>query len=82
VNFPTPYYPLVSPDVLVESFEAGRHISAFIVPGRRHPYSHRLAELGSGTMLQVGAVLLVGVRDVFVIESLRMNGSTSTAPVQ
>jgi hypothetical protein len=54
VNFPTPYYPLVSPDVLVESFEAGRHISAFIVPGRRHPYSHRLAELGSGTMLQVG----------------------------
>jgi len=26
VSFPEPLYPLVSPDVLVESFEAGRHI--------------------------------------------------------
>jgi hypothetical protein len=53
VTFPTPHYPLVAPDVLVESLEAGHHISTYIAAGQQHPYSHRLAELGSGTMLQV-----------------------------
>ncbi|GBF99975.1 hypothetical protein Rsub_12668, partial [Raphidocelis subcapitata] len=53
VSFPTPLYPLVAPDVLVESFEAGRHITSYIASSREHPYSHRLAELGSGTMLQM-----------------------------
>ncbi|KAI8469109.1 MAG: hypothetical protein J3K34DRAFT_459528 [Monoraphidium minutum] len=53
VSFPTPLYPLVAPDVLVESFEAGRHITAYIATSGAHPYSHRLAELGSGTMLQM-----------------------------
>lgn len=53
VTFPTPLYPLVAPDVLVESFEPGRHITDYIAHPH-HPYSHRLAELGSGCMLQVG----------------------------
>lgn len=55
VSFPLPLYPLVSEDVLVESFERGRHISHYIGPaGRSSPICARLAELGSGTMLQVG----------------------------
>jgi predicted unusual protein kinase regulating ubiquinone biosynthesis (AarF/ABC1/UbiB family) len=54
VSFPLPLYPLVSPDVLVESFEAGRHISHYIAAAEgSHPYRSRLAELGSGTMLQM-----------------------------
>eukprot|EP00882_Tetradesmus_deserticola_P025653 GHRQ01028197.1.p1 GENE.GHRQ01028197.1~~GHRQ01028197.1.p1 ORF type:complete len:196 (+),score=98.13 GHRQ01028197.1:411-998(+) len=54
VSFPLPLYPLVSPDVLVESFEVGRHISHYISAKEgSHPYRVRLAELGSGTMLQM-----------------------------
>lgn len=30
-----------------------RHITVYIASSGSHPYSHRLAELGSGTMLQV-----------------------------
>eukprot|EP00879_Flechtneria_rotunda_P008359 GHRR01008756.1.p1 GENE.GHRR01008756.1~~GHRR01008756.1.p1 ORF type:complete len:681 (+),score=254.61 GHRR01008756.1:243-2285(+) len=56
VTFPLPLYPLVSPDVLVETFEPGRHISHYITAAEGgHPYRRRLAELGSGTMLQVSA---------------------------
>ncbi|WIA28428.1 hypothetical protein OEZ86_010973 [Tetradesmus obliquus] len=54
VSFPLPLYPLVSPDVLVESYEVGRHISHYIAAKEgSHPYRVRLAELGSGTMLQM-----------------------------
>lgn len=56
VSFPHPLYPLVSPDVLVESFEVGRHISHYITAQEgSNPYRVRLAELGSGTMLQVSS---------------------------
>lgn len=30
VSFPVPLYPLVKPAVLVETFEAGTHISAYV----------------------------------------------------
>lgn len=52
VDFPQPLYPLVSPDVLVETFEEGRHITTYI-QSEHNPHNHRLAALGSGTMLQV-----------------------------
>lgn len=52
VFFPVPLYPLVTPDVLVESFESGEHITAYI-QSDNNPYNHRLSELGSGTMLQM-----------------------------
>lgn len=51
VRFPLPLYPLVSQDVLVESYEVGRHITEYI--SQETPYSSRLAALGSGTMLQM-----------------------------
>ncbi|KAG2448971.1 hypothetical protein HYH02_005725 [Chlamydomonas schloesseri] len=53
VFFPVPLYPLVTPDVLVESFESGEHITSYIQAGDGNPYNHRLSELGSGTMLQM-----------------------------
>ncbi|KXZ44199.1 hypothetical protein GPECTOR_71g560 [Gonium pectorale] len=52
VSFPVPLYPLVTPDVLVETFETGEHITAYI-QSDHNPYNHRLSELGSGTMLQM-----------------------------
>ncbi|GIL81924.1 hypothetical protein Vretimale_1497 [Volvox reticuliferus] len=52
VSFPVPLYPLVTPDVLVETFEMGEHITAYI-QSEHNPYNHRLSELGSGTMLQM-----------------------------
>jgi aarF domain-containing kinase len=52
VHFPAPLYPLVAPDVLVETYEPGVSISRYIAdPG--NPINRRLAALGSGTMLQV-----------------------------
>jgi len=52
VRFPVPLFPLVSADVLVESFEEGDHITRYIETAGC-PYNHRLSELGSGTMLQM-----------------------------
>ncbi|GIL43854.1 hypothetical protein Vafri_1448 [Volvox africanus] len=52
VFFPVPLYPLVTSDVLVETFETGKHITAYI-QSDHNPYNHRLSELGSGTMLQM-----------------------------
>lgn len=46
VSFPTPLYPLVAPDVLVESFEEGELISTFVkkwVVGGRERERERLA---------------------------------------
>jgi predicted unusual protein kinase regulating ubiquinone biosynthesis (AarF/ABC1/UbiB family) len=40
VSFPLPLYPLVSPDVLVESFEHGKHIRC--VQGCRLIYAYPL----------------------------------------
>lgn len=42
VFFPVPLYPLVTPDVLVESFESGEHITAYI-QSDNNPYNHRCA---------------------------------------
>ncbi|GFR39830.1 hypothetical protein Agub_g324 [Astrephomene gubernaculifera] len=52
VSFPVPLYPLVTPDVLVETYETGEHITSYI-QSEHNPYNHRLSELGSGTMLQM-----------------------------
>lgn len=54
VQFPVPLYPLVSSEVLVETFEEGDHITSYIT-SRDNPHNHSLAILGSGTMLQVCA---------------------------
>lgn len=34
IQFPTPIYPLVAPEVLVESFESGEGISRYAFPYR------------------------------------------------
>jgi len=52
VRFPVPIYPLVSTDVLVETYEEGDHITDYI-KSQHNPYNHRLSVLGSGTMLQM-----------------------------
>ncbi|GAX81695.1 hypothetical protein CEUSTIGMA_g9123.t1 [Chlamydomonas eustigma] len=52
VQFPVPLYPLVSADVLVETFEEGDHITSYI-EAKNNPYNHRLSELGSELMLQM-----------------------------
>ena len=36
VSFPQPLYPLVAEEVLVESYEAGTHIGAFLPPAHMH----------------------------------------------
>lgn len=52
VSFPTPVYPLVEHDVLVESFEDGSLISTFVnQPGYKHRFS--LAETGMQCYLQM-----------------------------
>ncbi|KAL4440314.1 hypothetical protein ABPG75_003315 [Micractinium tetrahymenae] len=53
VSFPVPLYPLVSPGVLVETFEAGTHISAYVARGPGAPHNSELARLGARTMLHM-----------------------------
>lgn len=53
VAFPKPLQPLVSPAVLVESFESGDHISQYIAHPEDSPHSTRLAQLGSSAMLKM-----------------------------
>ena len=82
VSFPRPLYPLVSSDVLVESFEKGRHISYYIAAAEgSHPYRQRLAELGSGTMLQVGNpgryMIYIASRACFLALSSSSSSSSS-----
>jgi aarF domain-containing kinase len=52
VHFPVPLFPLVSPDVLVETLEDGISVKHYI-GGTVNPHNKRLAELGSATVLQV-----------------------------
>ncbi|KAF5834796.1 ABC1 family-domain-containing protein [Dunaliella salina] len=52
VDFPVPLYPLVSNEVLVETFEEGDNISRYIESGHG-PINQRLSVIGSGTMLQM-----------------------------
>ena len=52
VTFPRPMYPLIAPDVLVESFERGDLISSVVnLPGYKHRLS--LAETGLMCYLQM-----------------------------
>jgi aarF domain-containing kinase len=53
VSFPVPLYPLVKPAVLVETFEAGTHISAYVARGPGAPHNSELARLGARTMLHM-----------------------------
>ena len=53
VKFPVPLYPLVSADVLVESFEEGEHITQYIDSPEPSHHNTRLSELGSSTVLQM-----------------------------
>ena len=53
VRFPFPIYPLVAPEVLVETFEEGEGIARYVAIGPGGAYNSRLAQLGSQTMLQM-----------------------------
>ncbi|PSC67852.1 ADP,ATP carrier [Micractinium conductrix] len=53
VSFPVPLYPLVQPAVLVETFEAGTHISSYVSRGPGAPHNSELARLGARTMLHM-----------------------------
>ncbi|KAK9808945.1 hypothetical protein WJX72_006758 [[Myrmecia] bisecta] len=53
VRFPFPIYPLVAPEVLVETFEEGESISRYVALGPTGSFNSRLAALGSKTMLQM-----------------------------
>lgn len=56
VSFPVPLYPLVAPAVLVETFEEGEHISAYVARGAGAPYNSDLAQVGARTMLHMMVV--------------------------
>lgn len=56
VSFPVPLYPLVAPAVLVETFEEGEHISAYVARGAGAPYNSDLAKVGARTMLHMMVV--------------------------
>ena len=56
VSFPVPLYPLVAPAVLVETFEAGEHISTYVARGAGAPYNSDLAQVGARTMLHMMVV--------------------------
>lgn len=53
VSFPVPLYPLVTPAVLVETFEPGRHISEYVERGPGAPFNSELAIIGARTMLRM-----------------------------
>lgn len=56
VRFPVPLYPLVSPAVLVETFEDGCHISSYVAKGAGAPYNTELAQIGAHAMLHMMVV--------------------------
>jgi len=57
VQFPVPLYPLVSSEVLVESYEEGDHITRYIsgdrAGGGPQGLREKLSDIGAGTMLQM-----------------------------
>ena len=53
VSFPVPLYPLVTPAVLVETFEPGRHIGEYVERGAGAPFNSALAIIGARTMLRM-----------------------------
>ncbi|KAL0049468.1 hypothetical protein WJX82_003073 [Trebouxia sp. C0006] len=54
IRFPLPIYPLVAPQVLVETFEAGEGISRYIADGSgESPHDKQLAVLGHRAMLKM-----------------------------
>ncbi|KAL0040620.1 hypothetical protein WJX77_012568 [Trebouxia sp. C0004] len=54
ISFPLPIYPLVAPQVLVETFEAGEGISRYIADGSGNsPHDKQLAVLGHRAMLKM-----------------------------
>lgn len=56
VSFPVPLYPLVSPAVLVETFQKGVHISEYVARGPGAPHNSQLAKVGAQTMLRMMVV--------------------------
>ena len=55
VNFPKPLFPLVSPSVLVETFEPGEHISRYVEKRgtRGETHNTELARIGARAMLHM-----------------------------
>ena len=53
VGFPVPLYPLVSPAVLVETFEPGEHISLYVAKGPGSLHNTELAQIGARAMLHM-----------------------------
>lgn len=56
VSFPEPLYPLVSPDVLVESFEAGRHIRYTAATGTAAKQQQPLSSSNTKAYKHIGCV--------------------------
>ena len=53
VHFPFPIYPLVSPEVLVETYEEGALVSEYVAKGDSGPFSKQLATMGCSAFLQM-----------------------------
>lgn len=53
VSFPVPVYPLVHPAVLVETFERGQSVAAFMDSSRKPEVNSQLAHLGTHTLLKM-----------------------------
>ncbi|RMZ56252.1 hypothetical protein APUTEX25_002442, partial [Auxenochlorella protothecoides] len=53
VSFPVPLYPLVTPGVLVETYEEGRHIGEYVARGAGAPFNSSLAVIGARAMLHM-----------------------------
>lgn len=53
VHFPFPIYPLVSPEVLVETYEEGALVSEYVAKGPVGPFSKQLATMGCSAFLQM-----------------------------
>lgn len=53
ISFPYPLYPLIAPEVLVETFEKGESISRWVEKGPGATHNDELARLGSYALLQM-----------------------------
>lgn len=71
VQFPVPLYPLVSSEVLVETYEEGDHITRYISGDASGDSSkgikEKLSDIGAGTMLQVRCVWACGCAGMLAV---------------
>jgi aarF domain-containing kinase len=53
VRFPKPLWHLVTPSILVETFEEGNPVQHYVTDRSSRPVNARLAELGINTILKM-----------------------------